>query len=243
MRAWLERHPTLAAFLAGLVTAAALPPLYLLPALAGFGVLIAILHRARPGPGLHPRHRFRLRLLPGRALLGRDRLLRRCRAVRRLRRPGRAGPGPLPGAHGGPRRRSGGLAPLAIAGGAGAGLRRRLDPGRALARRTRPAVPLEPDRLGLGGERRVAPDGGLHRHLRAEPAHGRRGWPDRTPVHDRPDPAARGGGGAGAVRLRRPGRWVRCASRWHRPFRIPAFSSASSRPMWRSTTNGIPRSG
>ena len=49
MRAWLERHPTLAAFLAGLVTAAALPPLYILPALAGFGVLIAILHRTGPG--------------------------------------------------------------------------------------------------------------------------------------------------------------------------------------------------
>ena len=50
MRAWLERHPTLAALLAGVVTAAALPPLYLLPALAGFGVLVAVLHRHGTGP-------------------------------------------------------------------------------------------------------------------------------------------------------------------------------------------------
>jgi apolipoprotein N-acyltransferase len=51
MRAWLERYPTLAAFLAGTLTAAALPPVYLLPALAGFGVLIALLHRQETGPG------------------------------------------------------------------------------------------------------------------------------------------------------------------------------------------------
>jgi apolipoprotein N-acyltransferase len=51
MRAWLERHPTLAAFLAGAVTAAALPPLYLLPALTGFGALLAVLRRKGTGPG------------------------------------------------------------------------------------------------------------------------------------------------------------------------------------------------
>ncbi len=50
MRAWLERHPTLAALLAGAVTAAALPPLYFLPALSGFGVLVAVLHRQGTGP-------------------------------------------------------------------------------------------------------------------------------------------------------------------------------------------------
>jgi apolipoprotein N-acyltransferase len=52
MRAWLERHPTLAALLAGVMTAAALPPLYALPTLAGFGVLIAVLHQGTPGPGV-----------------------------------------------------------------------------------------------------------------------------------------------------------------------------------------------
>jgi apolipoprotein N-acyltransferase len=50
MPVWLERHPALAALLAGLVTAAALPPLYLLPALAGFGVLLAVLRQGPPGP-------------------------------------------------------------------------------------------------------------------------------------------------------------------------------------------------
>lgn len=51
MRAWLERHPMLAAFLAGAATAAALPPLYLLPALAGFGILVAVLRRSDMDPG------------------------------------------------------------------------------------------------------------------------------------------------------------------------------------------------
>ena len=51
MSAWLERHPALGALFAGLVTATALPPLYLLPALAGFGVLLAILRQGPPGPG------------------------------------------------------------------------------------------------------------------------------------------------------------------------------------------------
>ena len=50
MRAWLERHPTLAAWLAGVLAAGALPPLYILPALVGFGVLLALLHRDAPRP-------------------------------------------------------------------------------------------------------------------------------------------------------------------------------------------------
>lgn len=51
MRAWLERYPTPAALLAGMATAAALPPFYVLPTLAGFGGLIAVLHRSGTGPG------------------------------------------------------------------------------------------------------------------------------------------------------------------------------------------------
>ena len=51
MRAWIARYPTLASFLAGVAAAAALPPLYLLPGLAGFGLLVALLHRGAPGPG------------------------------------------------------------------------------------------------------------------------------------------------------------------------------------------------
>ena len=51
MRAWIARYPTLAAFAAGVAAAAALPPLYLLPGLAGFGVLLAVLHQGAPGPG------------------------------------------------------------------------------------------------------------------------------------------------------------------------------------------------
>ena len=52
MRAWLERQPTLAAFARRRsATAAALPPLYFLPGLPGFGVLVAVLHRGAPGPG------------------------------------------------------------------------------------------------------------------------------------------------------------------------------------------------
>ena len=90
----------------------------------------------------------------------------------------------------------------------------------------------------------IAAGGGLHRHLRPEPAHGRRGRPDRTPVPDGPERAARGGRrcrvlfacavlGAGRAA---PGAGAgRC--------RTPAFSCASSRPTWRSTTNGTPRSG
>ncbi len=50
MRAWIARHPALACFLAGVAAAAALPPLYLLPGLAGFGVLVAVLHQEPPGP-------------------------------------------------------------------------------------------------------------------------------------------------------------------------------------------------
>ncbi len=43
MRAWLERYPTLAALLAGLGAATALPPVFFLPGLLGFGVLAAVL--------------------------------------------------------------------------------------------------------------------------------------------------------------------------------------------------------
>lgn len=50
MRAWLARRPVLGLLLAGIVTAAALPPFYLLPALLGFGALVAALHRDCPGP-------------------------------------------------------------------------------------------------------------------------------------------------------------------------------------------------
>jgi apolipoprotein N-acyltransferase len=50
MRAWLERYPTLAAFLAGLLVAAALPPVHFLPGLLGFGLLVAILWRSSPRP-------------------------------------------------------------------------------------------------------------------------------------------------------------------------------------------------
>jgi apolipoprotein N-acyltransferase len=45
LRAWLERHPALAALLAGMVVATALPPLHFLPGLLGFGVLVAGLWR------------------------------------------------------------------------------------------------------------------------------------------------------------------------------------------------------
>jgi apolipoprotein N-acyltransferase len=51
MPAWLEHRPALGCLLAGAVTAAALPPVYFLPALAGFGILVASLHLAAPGPG------------------------------------------------------------------------------------------------------------------------------------------------------------------------------------------------
>lgn len=50
MRSWLQRHPALAALLAGMAVATALPPLYILPGLLGFGVLIAGLWRDAPGP-------------------------------------------------------------------------------------------------------------------------------------------------------------------------------------------------
>lgn len=43
MRAWLERYPTLAALLAGIGAATALPPIYFLPGLLGFGLLVAVL--------------------------------------------------------------------------------------------------------------------------------------------------------------------------------------------------------
>jgi apolipoprotein N-acyltransferase len=49
-RAWLERYPTLAAALAGLAVAAALPPVYFLPGLLGMGVLVALLWQAGPRP-------------------------------------------------------------------------------------------------------------------------------------------------------------------------------------------------
>ncbi|MEK0084942.1 apolipoprotein N-acyltransferase [Benzoatithermus flavus] len=49
-RAWLERYPTLAALLAGMAVAAALPPVYFLPGLLGFAVLVALLWRAGPRP-------------------------------------------------------------------------------------------------------------------------------------------------------------------------------------------------
>ena len=51
MSAWLERRPVLGSLIAGIVAAVALPPFYLLPALLGFGVLVAVLHRGAPGPG------------------------------------------------------------------------------------------------------------------------------------------------------------------------------------------------
>ena len=51
MSAWLERRPVLGSLIAGIVAAGALPPSYLLPALLGFGVLVAVLHRGAPGPG------------------------------------------------------------------------------------------------------------------------------------------------------------------------------------------------
>ena len=51
MSTWLERRPAFAALFAGIATAAALPPLYLLPGLAGFGVLLAVLRLGQPGPG------------------------------------------------------------------------------------------------------------------------------------------------------------------------------------------------
>ena len=57
---------------------------------------------------------------------------------------------PRPGPHGRPRRGPGRPAALAPRRGAGAGLRRRLDHRRAVARRPRAAVPLEPGRVGLG---------------------------------------------------------------------------------------------
>jgi apolipoprotein N-acyltransferase len=50
MLAWIARYPTFVSFLAGVAAAAALPPLYLLPGLAGFGVLLALLHQGSPGP-------------------------------------------------------------------------------------------------------------------------------------------------------------------------------------------------
>lgn len=50
MRARLERHPTLAALLAGGITATALPPVYFLPGLLGFGVLVAVLWNTGPRP-------------------------------------------------------------------------------------------------------------------------------------------------------------------------------------------------
>lgn len=46
MRAWLERHPALALFLAGLLTATALPPVHFYPGLLGIGLLLARLHEA-----------------------------------------------------------------------------------------------------------------------------------------------------------------------------------------------------
>ena len=248
MRAWLERlsHARRVAARAS-ATAAALPPLYFCRRLLGFGVLVAVLHRQgdRARGRVRARHRVRLRLLPGRALLGRDRLLRRCRALRRSTpcRPCWAWRCSW---------RSRSASPPALVAlrrwravdGAGAGLRRRLDPRRAVARRPRPAVSLEPGRLGLGGERRHAAGRGLHRHLWAEPAHRGRGRPDRAPVPDRcracgarrsPCPccsacvvlaAGRAAPGPGAGRS------------GHR-----RRSCASSRPTSPSTTNGTPRSG
>jgi apolipoprotein N-acyltransferase len=50
MWTWLERRPVPAALLAGVIVAAALPPVYFLPALLGFGVLVALLHQGAPGP-------------------------------------------------------------------------------------------------------------------------------------------------------------------------------------------------
>jgi apolipoprotein N-acyltransferase len=56
MRAWLERHPALAALLAGAAVATALPPVYFLPGLLGFGVLAAGLWR---DGGVGPARAFR----------------------------------------------------------------------------------------------------------------------------------------------------------------------------------------
>lgn len=50
MRAWLERYPTLVAWLAGIATATALPPVFFLPGLLGFGVLAAVLRWTGPRP-------------------------------------------------------------------------------------------------------------------------------------------------------------------------------------------------
>ena len=52
LRAWLERYPTLAAFVAGLGLAASLPPVYVLPGLLGFGVLNALLWQLGPAAAL-----------------------------------------------------------------------------------------------------------------------------------------------------------------------------------------------
>jgi apolipoprotein N-acyltransferase len=50
MRAWLERHPLLAALGAGMLVATALPPVHFLPGLLGFGLFVATAWRdaARP---------------------------------------------------------------------------------------------------------------------------------------------------------------------------------------------------
>jgi apolipoprotein N-acyltransferase len=49
LRAWLERNPTLAAFLAGLGVASSLPPVYVLPGVLGFGLIVALLWQCGPG--------------------------------------------------------------------------------------------------------------------------------------------------------------------------------------------------
>ena len=125
--------------------------------------------------------------------------------------------------------------------GAGAGLRRRLGDRRAVPRRPRAAVPLEPGRLGLGDQRRLLAGRGLHRHLWPEPA-------DRGGGRRSPHPCSCAGAGAPRVAIAaagrlRPDRARRrglAPVRGARCCRTPTSGCASSRPTSRSTTNGIP---
>ena len=171
MSTWLERRPAFAALFAGIATAAALPPLYLLPGLAGFGVLLArpAAWPARTRQSLPPRHGVRFRVLSCGPLLGGNCLLRRRRAIRHLRRAGGAGAVPVPCPHRRPCRSHRRAAAVAISDGAGTGLRGRLDLGRAIARCARAAISLESDRSSLGRDRPDDAGNRLHRHLRTQP--------------------------------------------------------------------------
>ena len=85
LRSW----PLAASLLAGLAVGLAVPPLWFLPGLLGFCRPGADPRTGlRPAPCLYHRDAVRLRLLHRRPLLGRDRLLRRRRALRSPRHSG-----------------------------------------------------------------------------------------------------------------------------------------------------------